>query len=246
MLLHLRCILLLQWLGEIALQLLGQVGIFRNVGIQQLLEGHQLGIRQQHRQFRPGQALPARLALGQFRIRRQELDLPVQQALRFQGLDEVLLGTQARHAHAFHHADRLVLAVVVPQHQVGHFIGHRGQQLVASFEAQLLGLHHAIEQDLDVDFMVRRVHAGRVVDEVGIEQHAMLCGFDTAQLGQAQVAALAHHLATQLLAVDAQRIVGAITGVGVLFAAGLDVDANATVPQQVDRRLQDGAHQLVR
>ena len=37
--------------------------------------------------------------------------LAIQQALRLQGLDEVLLGTQTWRAHALHQADRLVLAV---------------------------------------------------------------------------------------------------------------------------------------
>ena len=86
----------LQRLREVAHQLLRQVRILRHVGVEQLLEQHQLRVRQQHRQFRPGQAQAARLALGDLGIGRQELDLAVEQALRFQRADEVLLGTQAR------------------------------------------------------------------------------------------------------------------------------------------------------
>ena len=69
---------------------------------------------------------------------------------------------------------------------------------------------------------------------------------DAAALGHAQVAALAHHLAAQLVAVDAQGVVGAVADVGMRFAAGLDVGADAAVPEQVDRRLEDRVHQLVR
>ena len=64
---------------------------------------------------------------------------------------------------------------------------------------------------------------------------------DAALLGEAEIAALAHDLAAQFVAVDAQRIVGAVADIGVGFRGGLDVGADAAVPQQVDRRLQDGA-----
>src|SRR5690606_11850097 len=90
------------------------------------------------------------------------------------------------------------------------------------------------------------VDTGRVVDEVGVEQHARLGGLDAAELGQTQIAALAHDPATQLAAVDAQTAVGAVTDVGMGFRGGLDVRTDATVPQQVDRRLQRGAYQFGR
>src|SRR3546814_6961537 len=120
-----------------------------------------------------------------------DLDLAVEQALRFQGLDEVLLGAQARHAHPLHQAQRLVLAVVVGEHQAGDFVGHGLEQLVALFDLELARLHLAVEQDLDVDLVVRGVHAGRVVDEVGVAQHTVVRGLDAAALGEAKVAALA-------------------------------------------------------
>src|SRR3546814_6404941 len=86
-----------QRLGEVAHQLPGQVRILGHVGIDQLLEHHQLRVRQQYRQFRPRQAQAARLALGDLGVRRQVFDLAVEQALRFQGLDEVLLGRSEEH-----------------------------------------------------------------------------------------------------------------------------------------------------
>ena len=39
------------------------------------------------------------------------------------------------------------------------------------------------------------------------------------ELGQAEIAALADHLAAQLAAVDAQRVVGAVADLGVALAA---------------------------
>jgi hypothetical protein len=79
----------------------------------------------------------------------------------------------------------------------------------------------APEQDLDVDLVVGGVDAGGVVDEVGVEQHAVLRRLDAALLGHAQVAALAHHLAAQLVAVHAQGVVGAVAGLGMASEAAL-------------------------
>ena len=67
---------------------------------------------------------------------------------------------------------------------------------------------------------------------------------DPAQLGEAQIASFAHHPAAQVAAVHAQGVVGAIADIGIGFAAAFHVSADAAVPQQVDRRLQDGRHQF--
>ena len=58
---------------------------------------------------------------------------------------------------------------------------------------------------------------------------------DPAELGQAQVAALADDLDPQVGAVDADRVVGLVADVGVRLGGRLDVRADAAVPQQVDR-----------
>src|SRR3546814_325463 len=97
----------------------------------------------------------------------------------------------------------------------------------------------------DTLFPYTTLFRSRVVDEVGVDQHAVVRGLDAAALGEAQVAALAHHLAPQFAAVDADRVVGTIADVGVGFTAALDVGADAAVPQQVHRRLEHGAHQFV-
>ena len=58
---------------------------------------------------------------------------------------------------------------------------------------------------------------------------------DAPALGEAEVAALADDPAAQLVAVDAQRVVGAVADVGVGLRRRLDVRADAAVPQQIDR-----------
>ena len=69
---------------------------------------------------------------------------------------------------------------------------------------------------------------------------------DAAELRAAEVAALDDHLAAQLAAVDAQRVVGAIADLRVRLARRLDVGADAAVVEQIDRRLQDRVDELGR
>ena len=69
---------------------------------------------------------------------------------------------------------------------------------------------------------------------------------DAAELRQAEVAALADDLDAQLLAVDPDGVVGPVADVGVVLGGGLDVGADAAVPEQVDRGEQDRVDQLGR
>ena len=59
---------------------------------------------------------------------------------------------------------------------------------------------------------------------------------DAAALREAEVGALADHLAAQLAAVDAHRVVGAVADLGVALAARLHVGADAAEVEQLDRR----------
>ena len=111
--------------------------------------------------------------------------------------------------------EREVLLVVVAQHQVGDLVGHLGEQRVALLLGQVAVRDHPVEQDLDVDLVVGGVDAGGVVDEVGVDAAAALGVLDAAELGEPEVAALAHALRPQLAAVDADRVVGLVAGVGV-------------------------------
>ncbi len=68
---------------------------------------------------------------------------------------------------------------------------------------------------------------------------------DPRALREAEVAALADDLAAQLVAVDADGVVGLVAGLDVRLGGGLHVGADAAVPQQVDGRPQDRLDQLV-
>ena len=104
---------------------------------------------------------------------------------------------------------------------------------------QVAGVQHRAQQDLDVDLVVGAVDAGRVVDEVGVDPAALERELDPALLGAAEIAALAHHPAAQVRAIDPDRVVEPVLRLGVGLAARLDVGADAAVPEQVDRRLED-------
>ena len=141
---------------------------------------------------------------------------------------------------------RLRLEVVVAQDERSDVVGHLREHRVALLLADLAVGNGEPEQDLDVDLVVRRVDAGRVVDRVGVDAHAVQRRLDAPALREAEVAAFADHLAAQIAAVDAHAVVGAVADLGVRFRARLDVGADAAVVEQVHGRFQDGAQQLGR
>ena len=141
---------------------------------------------------------------------------------------------------------RLVLADVVGQHQLGHLGGHLGQQLVALLDGEVAVIDDAIEHDLDVDLVVGAVDTGRVVDGVVVDPAAQPGVLDAAPLGAAEIAALADHGAPQLVGVDPHAVVGLVPGVGVALGRRLDVGPDPTVPQQLDGCPQQGPDEIVR
>ena len=138
-----------------------------------------------------------------------------------------------------------VLPVVVRQHQIRHVLGHGGKQLVALLHREIAVLHDPVEQDLDVHLMVAGVHPGGVVDGVGVQANAVLRGLDPAELGQAEIAALADHFAAQLGTGDTDGIVGLVPHLGIGLGGGPHVCSDATVPQQIHRCLQDRVQEVV-
>src|SRR3546814_11639974 len=91
-----------------------------------------------------------------------------------------------------------------------------------------------VEQYLDVDFVIGGVHPGRVVDEIGIKQHARHRRLDATTLGQAKIAALANHLAAQRVTIHAQRVVGAIADIVLAFEVRKSVVSGKSVSVGVD------------
>ena len=94
--------------------------------------------------------------------------------------------------------------------------------------------------------MVGGVDPGRVVDEVGVDPPAAQRELDPAALGEAEVAALGHDAAPQVLAVHAEVVVDPVAGVRVGLGRRLDVRADAAVVEQVDGGAQDRRDQLAR
>ena len=141
---------------------------------------------------------------------------------------------------------QVVLVLVVGEHQSGDLVGHRLQQLLALLGFDLAGGDQRVDQDLDVDLVVRTVNPGRVVQGVGVDPPARQIEFDPAARGHSEVAAFADNLGAHLVSVDPHRIVGAIADVGVGLGFGLDVGADAAVEQQVHRCLQNRPDQVGR
>ena len=84
-----------------------------------------------------------------------------------------------------------------------------------------------------------------VVDEVGVDAATRQGVFDTTALGEAQIPALADHLAPEVVAVDADRVVAPVTDRLMGLAGGLHIGTDAAVPEQIDGCLQDDFHELI-
>ena len=106
-------------------------------------------------------------------------------------------------------------------------------------------MHQLVEGDLDVDFVIAAVDAGRVVDRVGVDEPSAERVLGAGQLGEAEIPTLPHHVTAQHRRVDAHRVVGPVADRLVGLGRRLHVRADAAVPEQVDRRTQDRRDQLV-
>ena len=101
------------------------------------------------------------------------------------------MDTEHRRCLAGRQADRLGLAIVVPQDEAGDVVGHLGEQFVPLLLGHVAVRDHAAEEDLDVDLVVGAVDAGGVVDRVGVDPPSFQGVLDPGTLGEAEVAALA-------------------------------------------------------
>jgi len=147
----------------------------------------------QDREFRPGQADARGLALRDRLVIGQEFNRAVQVAGLFQGPHVARHAVQQVCSQRARHRDGLGLQIVVAQDQLGHLVGHPHQQVVALLARERAAGFDVAEQNLDVDFMVRAVDTGRVVDRIGVEPAAEQGVFDSGPLGHAQIGALADH-----------------------------------------------------
>ena len=241
-----RCELLHHGLGKDFVHFMGQQGLIGQVAVDQCLLQVALDVGDQNRQLGTGQSLLVQLALGKRFIIRQELQVPVELVRLFHRVHQPPVFLQPGRSLQVGDAQRLGLAIVVLQHQLGHIVSHLNQQLIALLLGQVAIGHHAVEQNLHVDLVVGTVHTTGIINKVGVQASAPKCILNPPQLRHAQVAALAHHLATQLRAVDAQAIVGLVPDIAVCLAGRLDVGADTAKPEQVHLGLEDMADQHVR
>src|SRR6202035_6124339 len=128
-----------------------------------------LGVGEQYRELWARKRLRTAAALGKLHVVGQIFDRAVKQPACFQGLDETLLEAEILHAAPLGERQRQRLQVIVAQHQAGDFVGHLGKELIARRDRETAVANRDAQRDLDVDLHVRRVHAGGVVDRVGIE-----------------------------------------------------------------------------
>ncbi|MNS79934.1 hypothetical protein D3C72_1136000 [compost metagenome] len=207
-----------------------------------------LHVGDHHRQFRRGQATTVALAACQFGHRRQLLEIARQRALFFQAGDQggiaILHGAFALRLQLAHQQMRLLR--VVAQDQALDVVRHRIQLAVAFFFRQLARVDFHVQPDFHVHFMVRAIHAGRVVDRIGEDAAAGQRELDTARLRRTEIAAFGHDFYAQLIAADADVVIRAVLHLRVALRRRLDVGADAAVVEQVHGRLQDTVHQFFR
>ena len=205
-----------------------------------------LAVREQHRPFGAGEADTLCTSLGDLFVARQELQRSIEPSRLLQELDEPLMRVEELWRYSAGNRQRLRLEDVVAQDQRRYVVGHLSEQGIALLFGQLALGDRQPEQDLDVDLMIRRVYACRVVDGVRIDAAAGEGIFDAAKLRAAEVAAFGERPAAELASVDAQRVVGAVADLCVRLGLRLDVGSDAAVVDQVDRCVEDGIDELRR
>ena len=76
----------------------------------------------------------------------------------------------------------------------------------------------------------------RVVDEVGVDPPAAECVDDPPALGETEIGALSDDPATQFVRIHPDRVVNPVADLLMGLVGGLDVGADPTQPEQVNRR----------
>ncbi|CAB4730255.1 unannotated protein [freshwater metagenome] len=127
-------------------------------------------------------------------------------------------------------AEHDILRIVVVQNLLADDLGHLGEERISVRQRHGVGSDEFVEQDLDVHFMVGRVNAGRVVDGIGVEANPGSRRLDPAELRQSQIAALANDPASQVVAIDPDRVIALIAHFCICLRSRLDVGADASVP----------------
>ncbi len=153
-----------------------------------------LGVGDEHGELRRRQAEARPRPRGDLGVAGQELQRAVEVAAALELADEPLVHRQHRGRLLARVAEQHVLLVVVAQHLPRDVVGHLGQQLVALLARS--GRRRATTRSSRILMLTSwselSTPAG-VVDRVGVDADARQGRLDAAELGEAEVAALADH-----------------------------------------------------
>ena len=144
-----------QRLREIANEILDQQRIVGQIRGHQILIESDLAVRHEHGDLRTRESDVRGVALDDRVVVGQAFQRPIELAGALQRAHESRLLVEHRLAERVRDRDGLRLLVVVAQHEPRDFIGHRREQLVPIFGAQLAALDGVVEKDLDVDLVIR-------------------------------------------------------------------------------------------
>ena len=150
---------------------------------------------------------------------------------------------KVRAAAQLFEAERQHLVAIVGDDAVGDFAGACGERAVARVEGELAAGHGGFEQNLEIDFVIRHIDAGRVVDRVGVDAPAGERVLDTRLLGEAEVAAFDDNFRAKFGRGDSACVVGVVGDFGVGLGRRANIGADAAVVKQIDRRAQNALNQ---
>ena len=187
------------FLGEIALQLAPEIGIVRHARVEQFVVERELGIGEQHREFRPGQRQVALAPFGDRQFVGQEFHRAVELAVLFQRLHQALLEAEVLQPAPLRQRKRQRLLIVVAQHQARHLVGHLGEQARCA-----PSMVSAPARSGRLSAILILTSTSEVLTPAELSMASVLSRMpakrrlDAAALGHAQIGALADHLAAQV------------------------------------------------
>src|SRR5579862_6199844 len=119
---------------------------------------------------------------------------PGQDAAILDGLKVVAKLKQITAAAKLFEAERQHLVAIVGDDAVGDFVGACGERAVAGVERKFATDYRRLEQNLQIDLMIRHIDASRVVDRVSVDATAFQRVLDAPVLSESEVAAFDHNL----------------------------------------------------
>ena len=139
------------------------------------------------------------------------------------------------------------LQIIVAQDEARHIVGHLGQQRVAVGARRAVSpLPRATGAILILTSMSEELTPAELSIASVLIRPPLRANSMRALLRDAEIGALADDLDLELAGIDAQRVIGAVAGIGLAFVRGLHIGADAAEPQQIGRRQKQRMHELLR